>query len=54
MFTADQTDLDRQVNARVFVEPDGDSDGWGDESQDNCRGLANPSQTLRHVIRATK
>ena len=40
----DQTELDRQVNARVFVEPDADVDGWGDESQDNCRGLANPSQ----------
>jgi len=40
----DQTELDRQVNARVFVEPDNDGDGWGDESQDNCQGLANSSQ----------
>lgn len=45
MVIADQTDLDRQVNAQVYVELDGDSDGWGDESQDNCRGLANPAQS---------
>ena len=44
MVVADQTELDRQVNARVYVEADGDGDGWGDDSQDNCRGLSNPSQ----------
>ncbi len=40
----DQTELDRQVNAQVYIEADADGDGWGDESQDNCQGLSNPSQ----------
>jgi hypothetical protein len=40
----DQTNLDSEVNARVYVEQDADGDGWGDESQDNCVGLANASQ----------
>ena len=44
MIVTDQTHLDAQVNARVYVEQDNDGDGWGEESQDNCRGLSNPSQ----------
>jgi len=40
------TDLqqDDRVNVKAYVEQDADADGWGDESQDNCRGLANPDQ----------
>ena len=42
--TTTDLQLDNLVNARAYVEQDTDADGWGDESQDNCRGLANPSQ----------
>jgi hypothetical protein len=33
-----------RVNVSAVLEPDTDGDGFGDESQDNCPGLANPSQ----------
>jgi hypothetical protein len=33
-----------RVNISAVVEPDGDHDGFGDESQDNCVGVANPTQ----------
>jgi hypothetical protein len=33
-----------RVNISAVIEPDGDSDGFGDESQDNCVGVANPTQ----------
>jgi len=40
------TDLhpDHRLNVSAYIEPDTDSDAWGDESQDNCFGLSNPSQ----------
>ena len=40
------TDLLTEVrlNVSAYIELDGDGDGWGDESQDNCFGLSNPSQ----------
>jgi hypothetical protein len=40
------TDLLQEVrlNVSAYIEPDADGDGWGDESQDNCLGLANASQ----------
>jgi hypothetical protein len=40
------TDLlqDYRINVSAYIEPDTDSDAWGDESQDNCLGLSNPSQ----------
>lgn len=41
---ANQLLPDYQVNAAIYVEPDGDSDGFGDDSQDNCRGVTNASQ----------
>ena len=33
-----------RVNVSAVLEPDTDGDGFGDESQDNCPGVANPSQ----------
>jgi hypothetical protein len=40
------TDLlqDVDLNVSAYIEQDADGDGWGDESQDNCPGLSNPSQ----------
>src|SRR3954471_195591 len=32
------------ANVSAVLEPDADNDGYGDESQDNCVGLANPTQ----------
>lgn len=32
-----------KLNVSAVVEPDADSDGFGDESQDGCNGLAGPS-----------
>ena len=44
--TLTTTDLlqDVLLNVSAYVEQDMDGDGWGDESQDNCFGLSNPSQ----------
>jgi hypothetical protein len=44
--TLTTTDLQQEVlvNVSAYIEQDADGDGWGDESQDNCRGLSNPSQ----------
>lgn len=33
------------IGLNADVEPDADGDGWGDESQDACPGLANQDQT---------
>jgi hypothetical protein len=33
-----------EVLVQATVEPDGDSDGFGNDTQDNCVGVANPSQ----------
>ena len=40
------TDLLQEVrlNVSAYIEQDVDGDEWGDESQDNCFGLSNPSQ----------
>jgi hypothetical protein len=32
-----------RVNVSAMLEPDADHDGWGDESQDNCLGVSNPT-----------
>jgi hypothetical protein len=33
-----------RLNEEATLEPDADGDGFGDESQDNCRPVANPTQ----------
>jgi hypothetical protein len=42
----DPTQADQAVGVALNadLEPDGDGDGYGDETQDNCVGLANPGQ----------
>jgi len=35
--------LDELVNIAAVVEPDGDADGFGDETQDHCPGVAGPA-----------
>jgi Ca2+-binding RTX toxin-like protein len=34
----------QRLNVSATLEPDTDLDGFGDESQDNCAGVSNPSQ----------
>lgn len=37
-------DADFEIDTAAGLEPDADRDGFGDETQDNCLGLANPGQ----------
>jgi RTX calcium-binding nonapeptide repeat (4 copies) len=42
--TTSSTLPNQRVNVSATLEPDADLDGFGDESQDNCAAVSNPSQ----------
>jgi len=38
------TNNDYELMVQATVEPDADNDGWGDESQDKCKGSSGPNE----------
>lgn len=39
-----ETNGDYELMVQATLEPDADNDGWGDETQDKCKGSAGPNE----------